>query len=62
MIKVKPIDIKEPRRSLDREAIFNPLETIKKKNRITSTAPINPHSSANTEKIKSVCCSGKKRS
>ena len=37
----------------------NPQAIITKNSIITVNAPIRPHSSASTEKIKSVCCSGK---
>jgi hypothetical protein len=59
---MSPRERKKPNRSTARKAIFNPFRMTKRnKDRRTAT-PKKPVSSAKTEKIKSVCFSGRKLS
>ena len=59
---MRPNDRKNPNRSAARKAMFNPFKMIKINKEIRRITPKNPVSSAKTEKIKSVCFSGRKLS
>ena len=55
-----PTPIKAPKRSRAPAATFRISINQKENNPTASTLPANPHSSAQTGKTKSVCCSGRK--
>ena len=57
-----PIAVKLEKRLLACTAMDKARHKMNKNNARTKKAPINPNSSHITEKIKSVCCSGKKAS
>ncbi len=56
---VMPVAISFPRKSFEFNAIFKPHRTSVRNMIIRINAPTKPHSSAKTEKTKSVCCSGR---